>query len=110
MLRTQKKIDHSGKIDQSGKRRAAFASLLAALLAMAASAASAQESEGTPEQRAACTPDAMHLCNAFIPDAARVKECLVQHIDGLSPACREVFENAQKPASEPAGRPKPKDQ
>ena len=28
----------------------------------------AQENRGTPEQRAACTPDAFRLCSGYIPD------------------------------------------
>ncbi len=48
--------------------------------------------EGTPEQKKACTPDAMHLCNQYIPDAEKVKKCLADHVGDLSPACKEVFE------------------
>jgi hypothetical protein len=71
-------------------------SILGALFALPASIVLAQGDEGTPEQREACTPDAMHLCNAYIPDAERVKECLAQHVGDLSAACREVFEKGQK--------------
>ncbi len=68
------------------------AGLVGALLALSVSAAAAQGYEGTEEERVACTPDAMSLCNAYIPDAGRVKECLIQHVSDLSPACRDVFE------------------
>ncbi len=88
------------EFDQQGSLRgrcAAGAICVAFLLGLGTSVSLAQDDKGTPAQRAACTPDAMHLCDAFIPDAARVKECLVEHIDGLSPACREVFEKSQKP-------------
>ncbi len=51
-----------------------------------------QELEGTPEQREACTPDAMKLCSDFIPDPGRVKGCLMQHVAALSLPCRGVFE------------------
>jgi hypothetical protein len=40
--------------------------VVAALLC--ATTASAQENRGTPEQRAACAPDAFRLCAGYIPD------------------------------------------
>jgi hypothetical protein len=64
--------------------------VLAALLC--AVTASAQENRGTPEQSAACTPDALRLCGRYIPDPTRVEQCLRQKISGLSVACRSVFE------------------
>jgi hypothetical protein len=66
---------------------------LAALLC--ATTASAQDNRGTPEQRAACTPDAL-LCSSYIPDPTRVEQCLRQNISGLSVACRSVFEPGTK--------------
>lgn len=65
---------------------------LGAALSVAISVALSQELEGTPEQREACTPDAMKLCGDFIPDPARVKACLMQHVAALSLPCRGVFE------------------
>ena len=50
--------------------------LVAALLC--ATTASAQENRGTPEQRAACAPDAFRLCAGYIPDPTRVEQCLRQ--------------------------------
>jgi hypothetical protein len=44
----------------------------------------------------ACTPDAFRLCQDAIPDAARVKQCLTEKKDLLSPACKIVF---SRPAS-----------
>jgi hypothetical protein len=52
----------------------------------------AQEQRGTPEQRAACTPDALLLCASYIPDPARVESCLRQRKSDLSEACRAVFD------------------
>ena len=63
-----------------------------AALIMITSVALSQELEGTPEQREACTPDAMKLCSDFIPDPGRVKGCLIQHVAALSLPCRGVFE------------------
>ncbi|ACA15145.1 conserved hypothetical protein [Methylobacterium sp. 4-46] len=47
--------------------------------------------QGTPEQRQACTPDAMSLCGPFIPDAVRVKACLLHNRQRLTPACRAAI-------------------
>ena len=59
----------------------------------------AQEDRGTPEQRAACAPDAFRLCVSYIPDAANVEACLRQRKLDLSDACRAVFEHAAAAAS-----------
>lgn len=56
-------------------------------------AALAQDDRGTPEQRAACTPDAFRLCSNHIPDAIAVEGCLRQRKMELSEACRSVFEH-----------------
>lgn len=64
--------------------------VLAVLLC--AATASAQENRGTPEQRAACAPDAFRLCVGYIPDPTRVEHCLRQNMSDLSGACRSVFE------------------
>jgi len=74
---------------------------LAALLC--ATTASAQENRGTPEQRAACAPDAFRLCAGYIPDPTRVEQCLRQSKPDLSDACRSVFEQSAGPV---AGRSK----
>ena len=39
----------------------------------------AQEYRGTSDQRMSCTPDAFRLCAGYIPDAAKVENCL-RHI------------------------------
>lgn len=66
----------------------------AALIALGSAAASAQENQGTAEQRAACTPDAFRLCSAYIPDPSGVEACLRQRKSNLSEACRAVFDQA----------------
>jgi hypothetical protein len=71
--------------------------LVAALLC--ATTASAQENRGTPEQRAACAPDAFRLCAGYIPDPARVEQCLRQSKPDLSDACRSVFEQSTGPVA-----------
>jgi hypothetical protein len=68
--------------------------LVAALLC--GTTASAQENRGTPEQRAACAPDAFRLCAGYIPDPNRVEHCLTQNKSDLSDACRLVFEQSAR--------------
>jgi hypothetical protein len=58
--------------------------LPAGLLLGSLGAASAQGESA----REACTPDAMRLCNEFIPDEARVKSCMLSKRSQLSEACR----------------------
>lgn len=50
----------------------------------------------TQQEADACTPDAFRLCQAAIPDEARVAQCLADNKSQLSPACKIVF-------SRPAG-------
>ena len=64
-----------------------------------ATVASAQESRGTPEQRAACAPDAFRLCSSYIPDPTSVERCLRQDKSDLSDACRAVFEQTPSPVA-----------
>ena len=71
--------------------------VLAALLCT--SAATAQDNRGTPEQRAACAPDAFRLCAGYIPDPTRVEQCLRQSKSDLSEACRSVFEQSAGPVA-----------
>jgi hypothetical protein len=55
---------------------------------LCATTASAQENRGTPEQRAACAPDAIRFCVGYIPDPTRVEYCLRQNMSDLSDTCR----------------------
>jgi hypothetical protein len=71
--------------------------VVAALLC--ATTASAQENRGTPEQRAACAPDAFRLCAGYIPDPIRVEQCLRQSKPDLTDACRLVFEQSAGPVA-----------
>ena len=61
---------------------------------LCATTASAQENRGTPEQGAACAPDAFRFCVGYIPDPTRVEYCLRQNMSDLSDACRSVFEQS----------------
>jgi hypothetical protein len=45
----------------------------------------------TPEEQAACQPDAFRLCGSEIPDIERVKACMVAKRAQLSPECKRFF-------------------
>jgi hypothetical protein len=53
-------------------------------------------SQGTPEQRMACTPDVLIFCSAFIPNAAEVTTCLREKNAELGDACRTAIEAGMK--------------
>ena len=65
--------------------------LIAIVLAMEAGPAFAQ----SQEDQAACTPDAMRLCQQAIPDRGLVIACLVRNRLQLSPGCSGVFNRAR---------------
>jgi len=79
------------------KTRHRCIAVVAALLC--ATTASAQEDRGTPEQRAACAPDAFRLCAGYLPDPTRVEHCLRQNKSDLSDAWRLVFEQSAGPVA-----------
>jgi hypothetical protein len=58
-------------------------------------------SQGTLEQRLACTPDVLRLCSEFIPNVDEITICLREKNAELSDACRTVFEAAmtQQPST-----------
>lgn len=74
-------------------------SIAAAAIFLCATSAFAQENLGTPEQRAACTPDAFRLCAGYIPEPTGVEHCLRQNKSDLSDACRSVFEQSAGPVA-----------
>jgi len=49
-------------------------------------------SQGTSEQRQACTPDVFRLCSSFIPNADDITTCLRERRSELSDACRQVIQ------------------
>jgi hypothetical protein len=61
----------------------------------------------SPEQQQACSPDAMRLCSAYIPDVDRITVCMIQNKAQLSPECRAHFrpEPAAEVSPVAAGRP-----
>src|SRR6516165_2526528 len=50
----------------------------------------------TPQQRAACEPDAMRLCQQYVSDIGRVRACMSHYRRYLSPACRAEFGGGAK--------------
>lgn len=48
--------------------------------------------EGTPEEQAACSPDATKFCNDKIPVTMQVLACLQENRTKLRKVCREVLE------------------
>lgn len=49
-------------------------------------------SQGTAEQRLACTPDVLRLCSEFIPNAGAITNCLREKDAELSDPCRTALE------------------
>ena len=72
----------------------AAAALVGFALAFASSPAAAQQ--WSPEQRAACEPDAMRLCQQYFSDIGRTRACMVHYRRYLSPACRAVFDRGRR--------------
>jgi hypothetical protein len=70
-------------------RAAGFAIAVAASLLGSIGASNA---EGfTPEQRAACTPDAFRLCASDMPNVSAITACMRKNRSSLSSACKAVF-------------------
>ena len=49
--------------------------------------------KGTPQEQAACSPDAARFCSDDIPDNLKVLACLQEHRAKLRKACRKVLED-----------------
>jgi hypothetical protein len=56
----------------------------------------ALSSQGTAEQRLACTPDVFRLCSMFIPNEDEITICLREKNADLSDACRTALEAGLK--------------
>jgi hypothetical protein len=75
------------------RMRFVFRSTLpAGLLLIGLHAAAAQ---GTPEERQACTPDAMRLCSDVIPDVPKITKCMIAKRTQLSKDCRLAMAHAR---------------
>jgi hypothetical protein len=49
--------------------------------------------EGTPQEQAACRPDATRFCKEALPDTFRVLACLQKNRTQISVSCRRVLES-----------------
>ena len=67
-----------------------------ALLSATASPA-ASFSQGTPEQRMACTPDALRLCRCVHPQCDEITTCLSEKSAELSDACKAIEVGMKQP-------------
>jgi len=67
---------------------------------------SAEAMEITAEQRAACTPDALRLCSAEIPNIPRVTACMRANRTNLSARCQSAMAAADHPAVATAPKPR----
>jgi len=65
-------------------------------LALLSATTSPSFSQGTLEQRMACTPDVFRLCSAFIPNADEITICLKEKNVELSDACAAAIEAGMK--------------
>jgi hypothetical protein len=81
---------------------AALVGLALAFASLPAVAQQQPQQQWTQEQRAACEPDAMRLCNQYVPDIQRISACMAYYRRYLSPACRRVFD-AQRGKARRAG-------
>jgi hypothetical protein len=55
-------------------------------------------SQGLSQQQEAadCQSDAMRLCGPYIPDHAKIHDCLVTYKAYLTPACRAIISPAKR--------------
>lgn len=92
----------------TGKNRIRGFALLVGLLAIGGiQAAGAQQQQLTPAQqtllnelRTACQDDVQKLCAGVQPGGGRIINCLVQHKDQVSDACKQAFMKAKQAAGQ----------
>jgi hypothetical protein len=61
------------------------------LLGAAAFAPTPVLAEVSAQVQQACTPDVMRLCNAFVPDVAKITACMNRNRSQVSAACRDAI-------------------
>jgi hypothetical protein len=89
-------------------KRFAAAAAGAVLLALAAAtvasaAASAEDSEAAVLQ--ACAADVRTLCPGLEPGGGRLKQCLREHAEKVSPECRTALREARAARAGGQGKP-----
>ncbi len=80
-----------------GSSTSGFGLMLATLLSVSLWPAAGRAY--SPEQQQACTPDAMRLCGAFVPDVDRITVCMIQNKSQLSAPCRVFFREPEAAAT-----------
>ena len=65
---------------------------LGILIVLCAAATPVSAAEYSPQDVAACTPDAWRVCGYAIPDGNRVRQCLFDNQRFLSAPCWNVIE------------------
>jgi hypothetical protein len=66
--------------------------------------AAAGAQEVSPEVQQACTPDAMRLCQQYVPDRAKITACMMHNRRQLSEACLTAMRNARGAGHHGRGR------
>ena len=75
--------------------------LAVSLLAAAMTCAAAQSSPSEAQKREACMADALRLCAAYLPDRARITDCMISKHGQLSSPCQAIFASSA-PTSRPS--------
>jgi hypothetical protein len=71
--------------------RICYGAAAAAFLLLTSVLQTSAFAQGTQAQRDACTPDALRLCGAYMPDPGRIEACLRASGPSLSRPCYDVF-------------------
>lgn len=74
------------------RSRSLVRSCMSLCLLLATAWPARSSSQGTAEQRQACTSDVFRLCSSFIPNADDIAACLRERSSELSDACRQVIQ------------------
>jgi hypothetical protein len=74
------------------KDNAMFVRLTLILIVLLGSFSAALAFSGTPQEQAACRPDARKLCSRVIQEEFSVLNCLVSNRTKLSRACMQVLQ------------------
>jgi hypothetical protein len=70
--------------------------VLTAVAAVGPAAAAEEKHLGTPEQQRICRPDVLRLCRDTTGGDIAIANCLLDHKEKLTPACREVITGSRK--------------
>jgi Cysteine rich repeat len=73
------------------------------LLAVTAQAQDAPSAPPTPTVRQACQADVQKFCGDVKPGGGRIRDCMAEHKDDLSQACRDALSSARAHHQGPKG-------